>query len=115
MAGMPVRADVFFDRSPVFTTDEGFEGAVLAAFDAEGSPLVSGYLLGEKHLQGQAAAVDVREGEGHVVLLGFRPQWRGQPWGTFRVLFNSVLFHGQVAAAAGGSDGFWTKPTPGEE
>ncbi|MGD8321948.1 MAG: M14 family metallopeptidase, partial [Gemmatimonadota bacterium] len=80
MAGMPVRADVFFDRSPVFTTDEGFEGAVLAAYDAEGSPLVSGYLLGEKHLQGQAAAVDVREGEGHVVLLGFRPQWRGQPW-----------------------------------
>jgi hypothetical protein len=30
--------------------------------------------------------------DGHVVLLGFRPQWRGQPFGTLRVLFNSALF-----------------------
>lgn len=93
MAGMPEGADVFFDRSPVFETGEGFEGTILASYAEEGSPLVSGYLLGEEHLQGKAAAVDVRHGRGHVVLLGFRPQWRGQPWGTFRVLFNSVLFH----------------------
>jgi hypothetical protein len=25
------------------------------------------------------------------VLLGFRPQWRGQPFGTFRVVFNAVM------------------------
>jgi hypothetical protein len=44
------------------------------------------------------------------VLLGFRPQWRGQPVGTFRALFNATLFHGAVAAQARGTDGFWVKP-----
>jgi hypothetical protein len=26
--------------------------------------------------------------------VGFRPQWRGQPFGTFRVVFNSALYGG---------------------
>jgi hypothetical protein len=115
MAGMPERAKIFFDRSPVFTTKEGFEGAVLAAYEADGSPLLSGYLLGEDHLQGQAAAVDVKHGDGHVVLLGFRPQWRGQPSGTFRTLFNASLFHSEVARSAVGADGFWAPPADTDE
>ena len=53
----------------------------------------SGYLIGERYLNGKAAALDVPFGQGHVVLVGFRPEWRGQPFGAFRVLFNSVLFH----------------------
>ena len=100
MAGMPAKAAVFFDDSPVFTPGDGFKGDVLARYETSGSPLLSGYLLGEKILQGQAAALDVRHGNGHVVLIGFRPQWRGQPFGTFRVLFNAAIFHGPVAAAA---------------
>ncbi len=117
-AGMPERSKIFFDRSPVFTTLDGFEGSVLAAYQEHGSPLLSGYLLGEDRLQGLAAAIDVRSGDGHVVLIGFRPQWRGQPHGTFRVLFNSLLFHGSLADQAVGSEGFWTRPeseSEGEE
>jgi hypothetical protein len=94
MAGMPDRAAVFFENSPAFATGDRFEGDVLARYAAQGSPLMSGYLLGEKYLHGQAAALDVRLDAGHVILIGFRPQWRGQPFGTFRVLFNAVLFHG---------------------
>jgi Zinc carboxypeptidase len=100
MAGMPLQAAVFFDGSPAFQMQEGFRGAVLARYEPKGSPLLSGYLLGEKVLQGQAAALDVRHGDGRVILIGFRPQWRGQPFGTFRVLFNAALFHGASAAGA---------------
>jgi hypothetical protein len=94
MAGMPEHAPVFVDASPVFDAQEGFKGTVLARYAASGSPLLSGYLIGAQHLHGKAAALDVPLDAGHVVLLGFRPQWRGQPFGTFRVLFNAVLSNG---------------------
>ena len=92
MAGMPERARVFVDGSPVFDTLPGFEGQILARYEKTGSPLLSGYLLGEKYIQGHAAALDVQHGKGHVILIGFRPQWRGQPFGTFRVVFNAALY-----------------------
>ena len=107
MAGMPERAKVFVDDSPVFTTTEGFEGAALAKYAPSGSPRLSGYLLGEKYLHDNAAALDVKHGRGHVVLIGFRPQWRGQPFGTFRVLLNAALFGRAMAEGAAGSAGFW--------
>ena len=92
MAGMPAKAAVFVDGSPVFEPDPSFNGTVLAKYQDAGSPLLSGYLIGENHLNGKAAALDVPLGDGHVVLIGFRPEWRGQPFGTFRVLFNAVLY-----------------------
>jgi len=91
MAGMPADAAVFYDSGPVFETQEGFKGAVLAKYPSEGSLLLSGYLLGEQYFHGKAAALDVEVGSGHVVLIGFRPQWRGQPFGTFRVIFNALM------------------------
>jgi hypothetical protein len=110
MAGMPERAKVFVDDSPVFTTTEGFEGAALAKYAPSGSPRLSGYLLGEKYLHDNAAALDVKHGRGHVVLIGFRPQWRGQPFGTFRVLLNAALFGRAMAEGAAGTAGFWAAP-----
>ncbi len=92
MAGMPPRAAVFVDGSPVFETQPGFCGTVLASFAEKGSPLLSGYLIGESLLLGKAAALDVEVDRGHVVLLGFRPQWRAQSFGTFRVVFNAALY-----------------------
>jgi hypothetical protein len=92
MAGMPDEAAVFVDSSPVFETQEGFRGSVMARYQDSGSPLLSGYLIGEKLLNGKAAALDVELGQGHVLLIGFRPEWRGQPFGSFRVLFNAVLY-----------------------
>ncbi len=42
MAGMPKDADIFVFGSPAFEPGVGFDGAVLASFPAEGSPLRSG-------------------------------------------------------------------------
>jgi hypothetical protein len=92
MAGMPGEAAVFVQNSPAFETQEGFRGTVLARYAETGSPLLSGYLVGEKYLNGKSAALDVEYGSGHVILIGFRPQWRGQTFGTFRVLFNAALY-----------------------
>jgi hypothetical protein len=93
MAGMPSKAAIMAEGSPVFEpqAQDGSGVRVLARFQDSGSPLLSGFLLGEKHLNGKAAAVDVPLGSGHIVLLGFRPQWRDQSFGTFRVLFNAIL------------------------
>lgn len=115
MAGMPDKADVFVWRSPVFTALENFKGKALAKYRASGSPLRSGYLLGEKQINGYAAAMDVQHGKGHVILLGFRPQWRGQPFGTFRVVFNAVLYGGALARVDHGTPDFWIAPTSPDE
>jgi hypothetical protein len=91
MAGMPTEAGVFFDSGPVFDVPHTFKATTLAKYQDAGSPLMSGYLLGEKLMNGKAAALDVDLGSGHIVLLGFRPQWRGQTMGTFKVIFNALL------------------------
>jgi hypothetical protein len=90
-AGMPSKAALFYSGSPVFEMLEGFKGTVLARYPENENPLASGFLQGEKLIQGKAVALDVPVGAGRVILLGFRPQWRGQPFGSFRMLFNAAM------------------------
>ncbi len=115
MSGMPERSKVFVGRSPAFKTKETFEGSVLAKYEESGSPLLSGYLLGEEYIQGYATALDVHHGDGRVVLLAMRPQWRGQPFGNFRILFNAALYSSSVAAIAPENADFWTAPEEEKE
>jgi len=110
MAGMPQKADVVVFNSPVFSTTEGFEGAVIAKFPSDTTPLRSGFLSGAQYMKGYAAAVDVKRDKGHLILFGFQPQWRGQPIGTFRTVFNAAFFAREVSDQVKGTPGFWTDP-----
>jgi hypothetical protein len=60
-------------------------------------------------MQGYASAVDVHLGSGHVVLMAFQPQWRGQPTGSFRTVFNA-LFYARDAARSKPTPDFWSPP-----
>jgi hypothetical protein len=44
----------------------------------------------DRFLAGNGAAARAGLGEGEVILLGFRTQFRGQPRGTFKLLFNAL-------------------------
>ena len=96
-AGMPARADVVVNRSPVFALSGDFDGRVLARYAMDGPLLRSGFLNGEEYMRGRAAAVDASLGAGHLILIAFQPQWRGQSTGTFRMVFNSMFYGGAAA------------------
>ncbi len=53
--------------------------------------LLSGWAMGEeKNIGGKIAMAEVETGQGSVVLIGFRPQFRAQPRNTFKLLFNAL-------------------------
>jgi ribosomal protein S18 acetylase RimI-like enzyme len=89
--GMPTEVDVYVVGGLAFeiTANAGQAPEVVARYTAD--PLRSGYLLGREKIAERAALLDVPYGRGRILLVGFRPQHRGQSWGTFKVLFNALL------------------------
>ncbi len=57
---------------------------------ASSNLLASGWVSGEKGVLGKDLLLDVRHGKGRIVLFGFRPQFRAQSQGTFKLLLNAV-------------------------
>jgi hypothetical protein len=101
-AGLPAMPAVMFERNQAFDTRSGFRGRVLASYVKDRNPLVSGYLFGAEQIQGKAAAIDAFYGAGHIVILGFRPQWRGQSHGTYKFLFNALYYNPSMAPEGSG-------------
>lgn len=91
--GLPSRIAVWSEGSPAWDVPEGSPARVLARYPSAGI-LASGWLLGEKYLSGKAALVEHPLGGGRVILFGFRPQYRGQSWQAFKLLFNALAMSG---------------------
>lgn len=90
--GMSDSAAVYFTNSTTFDVPAGSAAKVIARYPARAENiLLSGYLQGGEAIAGKAAAVEVPLGSGRVVMFGFRPQYRGQSYQTFKMLFNALL------------------------
>jgi hypothetical protein len=57
---------------------------------AKADLLASGWISGEKAALGKPGLVEARHGKGKVILFGFQTQFRGQTFGTFKLLLNSI-------------------------
>jgi hypothetical protein len=94
--GMPQTADVDFDSSPVFhiTPNDNVKPANVAWYTGK-ETLDSGWALGQAYLDGGTAIAEATIGQGKVIVIGPEVTFRGQPHGTFKLLFNG-LFYGNA-------------------
>ncbi len=98
--GMGPTADVFFENSPAFRLlpDAALKGVRPVAWFPDAAPLRSGWAWGQAYLDDAVAAAEASLGKGRVYLLGPEAAFRGQPHGTFKLLFNSI-YAGPASAA----------------
>ncbi len=87
-SGVPDTVAVFFRNSRAFAVEEPAQ--VVASYADE--PLLSGFVRYPERVAGRGALVVAPSGDGRAVLFGFRPQHRAQTHGTFKLLFNALLF-----------------------
>lgn len=90
--GMPKQAYVTSTGGQAFelTRLPEFEKAKIVASYAKKDLLASGWVSGERSVMGKGALVEARLGKGSMVLFGFRPQFRGQSTGTFKLILNAI-------------------------
>ena len=58
--------------------------------------LISGGLVGGDELTGSPALLDVKLGDGHIVMFSFNPFWRSGTLGSYALVFNALLHHGNL-------------------
>jgi hypothetical protein len=94
--GMPKESIAWAEDSPVFEVVEhagrmpALPVHIIAWYPKDKDPLLSGWLLGGERIKSKAALVEVTMGKGHIVLFGFRPQYRGQSLATYPLFFNAI-------------------------
>jgi hypothetical protein len=99
--GMPEQVDVFYDNSPVFRMGPtaAMKKTNTVGWYSGAEVLDSGWAWGQQYLDGGAAVAEASVGEGKVVLLGPEVNFRDQPHGTYKLLFNGLYFGSAKAAA----------------
>jgi len=87
--GMRTDVGAYFSSSSAFDVSDTSRVRTIARY-ADKDALMSGWMLGEKLLNGKTALAEATFGKGKIVLFAFRPQHRGQSWGTFPFIFNAL-------------------------
>lgn len=90
--GLPETMDVFYNNNPTFAFTPGQSGVRRVSWFASDDPLRSGWGWGQKALNNTTTVVDGTLGKGHVYLLAPEVTQRGQPFPSFKFLFNAALF-----------------------
>jgi hypothetical protein len=87
--GLPEETSAYFTTSSAFEVSDGAKVTTIARYAAKDA-LMSGWMLGEKFINGKTALAEATYGKGKIVLFAFRPQHRGQTFGTFPFIFNAL-------------------------
>jgi hypothetical protein len=96
--GLSATVDVFYDNTPAFALppDAELRGVSPVVWFDDGKLLRSGWAWGETYLRRSVQVAEVLVGQGKVFLYGPEIAFRGQPHGTFKLLFNG-LYYGPAA------------------
>lgn len=86
---MSKETDAYFINSSAFDATDSGKVRVIARYAKE-NVLRSGWLRGEDRIKDKIALADVAMGKGRIVLFAFRPQHRGQTWGTLPFIWNAI-------------------------
>ncbi|HRI45230.1 MAG TPA: M14 family metallopeptidase [Fimbriimonadaceae bacterium] len=86
--GLREFVDVVFDDSPAFRIEA--PAKAVGVYEGE-KTLRSGWAWGQERLAGAAAIVEVPVGKGTLLLVGPEINFRAQPHGSFKLLFNTLF------------------------
>lgn len=87
--GFGDEAAAYFINSSAFEISDPARVTSIAKY-AESGALLSGWMLGEKFVNGKTAIAQTTYGKGSIILFAFRPQHRGQTFATFPFIFNAL-------------------------
>jgi len=87
--GLPGASGAYFSNSSAYEVADESRVRTVAQYAVKDS-LLSGWTLGEKYMNGKTALAETDLGKGKIILFAFRPQHRGQSWGTFPFIFNAL-------------------------
>lgn len=87
--GLSKETAAYFTNSSAFDVTDDAKVKIIAKYAAKNA-LLSGWMLGEKYLNAKTALAETTYGKGKIILFAFRPQHRGQSWGTFPFIFNAL-------------------------
>lgn len=89
--GMGSRAVIRVTNSPAFNLYSYPEKIDAVGYYEDANPLQSGWLIGWERIAGKTVLAEIPAGRGRFIMFGFGVQRRAQTYGTFKLLFNSIL------------------------